>query len=165
MSSSIKLSFKKGGRKPNVLTIARSNGTTTYVKFKPPMELHDLAHYAVEKVIAKPVGFYWMIDQGFVPGDFEKARHLRPAGLNQLIEDPDNLAIEFIVNQLMIEALNSGPSADFIQLLDESMAEKGANKYTFDLTPNMIDQMRQLYVEVLQQWQLTLESQTLELHI
>ena len=165
MSRSVTLSFKKGGRKPNVLTITRSDGSTTYVKFKPPLELHDLAHYAVEKILDKPAGFYWLIDQGYIPSDFEKANNQRPPGLNKLIEEPDNLAVEYIVNQLMVETLNSGNSSDFIQILDGSMVEKGASKYTFDLTTDKVENMRQLYFEVLQKWRLTKDSDTLVLDL
>ena len=68
----MKIEFKKGLiNKPNVLSITRSNGTTSWCKLQPGLEDHDLAHFAVESVMGYKKGFYGLIDGGIEVKDFE----------------------------------------------------------------------------------------------
>ena len=80
----VHISFKKGGQKPASSIIKRNDGTEVFIRYRPSVIYHDLAHLAIESTLMLPVGFYWLINLGLQPSDFElkKIAHNRCLPLN-----------------------------------------------------------------------------------
>ncbi len=99
-----------------VLTLTRSDGTTTWSKIPPGLEYHDLAHYAVESVLHLKNSFYGMIETGVEISDFED-KDKTPELL------PEALVTEHLVNLLQTEVMNQGSKLDLITMLSEILEE------------------------------------------
>ena len=53
------------GRRTDVLTCTRDDGTVTWTHERPGFVLHDLAHYAVEAELGYALGFYGLVAHGW----------------------------------------------------------------------------------------------------
>src|SRR6266542_4285718 len=53
------------GKKGDVLTCLRDDGTTTWMAERPGFVYHDLAHYAVETVFGWRIGFFGLVESGW----------------------------------------------------------------------------------------------------
>lgn len=53
------------GKRADVLTCTRDNGTVTWMHERPGFVLHDLAHYAVETGFGYALGFFGLVAQGW----------------------------------------------------------------------------------------------------
>ena len=146
--------FKKGGDKPDSAIIKRFDDTEVFIQYKPNLVFHDLAHYAIESTLSIRAGFFWLINKGLTSGDFELPKEQRPSLLTESLKNPDHVAIEFITNQLMVEATNSGRIDNFIELLRESMSDKGAAKYSFRFDDIILEDIRELYSTILAGWRM-----------
>ena len=149
----IDIIFTKGGEKPSSALMKRFDGSEVFVQYKnDALALHDLAHFAVESALMIRAGFYWLINSGLQPSDFELPKDQQPPLLQSALKDPDNIAIEYIVNQILVETTNSGPIDNFIEVLDQGMVQNGAAKYTFPLTDVIIEDIRELFTIMYEAW-------------
>lgn len=153
-SEFVRVIFKKGGDKPDSAILQRFDGSEVFIQYKPGLVFHDLAHFAIESTLSIRAGFFWLVNQGLTSEDFELPKDQRPTLLTEAMKNPDHVAIEFITNQLMIEATNSGPMEDFIELLQEGMAERQAANYSFRFDDVVLDDIRQLYSTILEGWRM-----------
>ena len=78
------------GKKGDVLTCVREDGTTTWMRERPGFVAHDLAHYAVETEFGYDTGFFGLVAHGWELGtaDFgrdprSKERYPWPGGEQQ----------------------------------------------------------------------------------
>lgn len=153
-SEYINITFTKGGDKPDSAKIKRFDGTELFIQYQPSRIYHDLAHYAIESALMVRAGFFWMLNLGLQPSDFELPNDKRPDQLTQALTDPNHIAIEFIANQLMSE-INDGTTYDnFIELLDAGMAQNGAAKYTFRFDDVILQDIRELYKLIYDSWKM-----------
>ena len=162
----LRLQFKKQKDGSAVLTCFRTDGTSTFTKIRPGLEVHDLAHYVVETALGFKKAFYGLINQGYTVPDFELPRGQRPIALIPENLPTESLQTEFIVNQLQIELYNSGKQQDFIPLLQQAMANRNVAFPTV-LTSDKVPAMRQELSALVSRW-LALpagESMTLEMEV
>lgn len=153
-SKHINITFTKGGEKPDSAHITRYDKTELLIQYKPHMILHDLAHYAIESALMIKAGFFWMINCGLEPSDFELPKEKRPDILVKAFDDPNHVAIEYIANQLMSEVSDGALYDNFIPMLDDSMAQNGAAKYTFRFDDVILEDIRNLYSVILEGWRM-----------
>ena len=66
----LKITLKKPTEKSSVLTITCSDGSITWSKLHKSLETHDLAHYAVEKILVFEYAFYSIINKCYNVSDF-----------------------------------------------------------------------------------------------
>lgn len=156
----IHIVFTKGGEKPDSAKITRFDGTELLIQYKPNMIYHDLAHYAIESALMERAGFFWMINSGLVPSDFELPKDERPATLTTAMHDPNHVAIEYIANQLLSEKNDGAPYDNFIELLDQGMAQNGAASYTFRFDDVILEDIRELYDLIIEGWKMFPEGKT-----
>ena len=71
------------GKRNDVLTCRRDDGTTTWMAERPGFVAHDLGHYAVETVFGYRLGFFGLVAQGWElsAADFGRDRGRRPLPL------------------------------------------------------------------------------------
>lgn len=148
--------FKKMIKKPTVLSITRSDGTTTWSKLHRGLETHDLAHYAVESTLQFDNAFYGLINKGFSVADFELPKEQRPEGVRPENLHENAISTEHIVNLLEVEFRNSGFNANFLEDLSEILKKK-ALSYPKLLNPKSLNQIRTTYRDLVNQW-LSLEE-------
>lgn len=156
------IQFIKGdSTKRSTISCIRADGSSTFTHLHPGMEMHDLAHYAVETVLGFEQGFFGLLRQGYHITDFERARDQRIEALM-----PSNLPIqsiqaEYLVNQLMTE-LNSGRITDFIDLLRSTLLQKNI-PFPETLREQSLLKIRSLLQELIQKWNQVPVREKLEL--
>lgn len=158
----LRLQFKKQKDQSAVLTLHRTDGSSTFTKIRPGLEVHDLAHYVVETVLEFKEAFYGLIDQGYTVPDFEKPRDQRPLALIPENLPKESLQTEFIVNQLQVELFNSGEQEEFLDLLEQAMSTRGLN-IPANLTTDKLSIMREQLRSLVKQWRELNVGNTLEL--
>ncbi len=118
------IKFRKGIDKPGTLTCVRPDGSTTWTKLHPGIEMHDFAHFVVETELGFPNAFYGIVAKGFDIGDFELPREQRPVALKPVNLPVEALQTEHIVNLLQTRFPNSNQDLDFITTLKNILTEK-----------------------------------------
>lgn len=158
------LQFKKQKDQSAVLTLHRTDGTSTFTKIRPGLEVHDLAHYVVETTLDFKEAFYGLVNQGYTVPDFEKPRDQRPVALFPENLPEESLQTEFIVNQLQIELFNSGEQEEFLALLEQAMSARGL-AFPTHLTTDKLSVMREQLKTLVKQWRELRVGETLELNM
>ena len=160
----LRLQFRKQKDGSAVLTCFRTDGTSTFTKIRPGLEVHDLAHYVVETALGFKEAFYGLINQGYTVPDFELPRDQRPTALIPENLPVDSLQTEFIVNQLQIELYNSGEQQDFIPLLQQAMANRDL-AFPAILTLEKVPAMRQELSALVTRWQMLPAGEVIDLEM
>jgi len=112
------IQFRRKSEKELLLIITRTDGTETWSQIHPGLILHDIAHYAVEKVLEFKNGFFGIIDSGVEIEDFEshESRNKIPILTTLPIEA---IQTEHIVNLLQIEYLQKTEQQSFMKTLQD----------------------------------------------
>ncbi len=160
----LRLQFKKQKDGSAVLTCFRTDGTSTFTKIRPGLEVHDLAHYVVETALGFKEAFYGLINQGYRVPDFELPRNQRPAALIPENLPLESLQTEFIVNQLQIELYNSGEQQAFIPLLQQAMANRNLD-FPEVLTSDKVPAMREELRALVSRWQALPTGEAIDLEM
>lgn len=160
----LRLQFKKQKDESAVLTCFRTDGTSTFTKIRPGLEVHDLAHYVVETTLGFKEAFFGLINQGYTVPDFELPRDRRPTALVPENLPIESLQTEFIVNQLQVELYNSGEQQAFIPLLQQAMANRGLAFPTI-LTSDKVPAMRLELRALVSKWQALPTGEVLNLEM
>ena len=154
--------LKKMISKPSVLTITRSDGTTTWSKLHRGLETHDLAHYAVESTLQFDNAFYGLINSGFTVADFELPKEQRPKEVQPEHLHENALITEHIVNLLEVEFRNSGFNTNFLEDLYEIL-KKNTLSFPKLLNSESLNQIRTTYHNLVNQWLNLEEGQELRI--
>ena len=157
------LQFRKGDNKPSTLTCVRPDGSRTWTRLHPGIEIHDFAHYAVESELRFRNAFYGTIAKGFDIGDFEIQREQRPVELL-----PHNLSLEahqteHIVNLLQIHHGNPSKDFDFIDTLKDILEDKEID-FPEALNEERLDKVFNRLTELLRDWENLRPGESLELN-
>jgi hypothetical protein len=155
--------LKKMIVKPSVLTITRSDGTTTWSKLHRGLETHDLAHFAVESTLQFNNAFYGLINRGLTVADFELPKDQRPKEVQPEYLHENALITEHIVNLLEVEFRNSGFNANFLENLTEILA-KNALSFPKLLNAESLNKIRMTYHNLVNQWLILEEGQELSVN-
>jgi len=158
----LKISLKKSTGKPSVLTITRSDGSTTWSKLHRGLETHDLAHYAVEKTLRFEHAFYSIIDKGYNVCDFELPKAKRPFDVRPENLHAEAIITEHIVNLLEIELLNTGLNAKFITDLKQILAENNL-PFPEQLDAETLEKVRTQYHNLTNQWLVLEHNETMHI--
>ncbi|MFP2997708.1 hypothetical protein ABN763_17485 [Spongiivirga sp. MCCC 1A20706] len=126
--------FKKSKDK-STLHCIRNDGSTTWTTIHKGMEIHDLAHFAVEITLGYKNAFYGLLNEGFTIQDFGLSREKRPKKLLPKNLPKEALQTEHIVNLLQIQYQNKPIDFDIISALKPILTE---NQLPF---PSNLDQL------------------------
>ncbi len=158
------IQLKKRISKPSILTCIRDDQSTTWSKLHKGIETHDLAHYAVEKIMGFTKAFYGILNEGYEIADFELPKDKRPEKLQPKNLDVSAIQTEHIVNLLQTEFLNSGEDSNFINSLRTILKDDGI-PFPEDFDTNKLNQIRKLYSELLFKWGSLGDNEQLELSL
>jgi len=154
------ITLKKMIAKPSILTIVRSDGSSTWSKLYPGLETHDIAHYAVESTLNFTKAFYGIINEGYNIRDFELPKEQRPIAVRTENLHPEAQITEHIVNLLEVELLNSGYNNNFIEELD-SILKTNNLAFPHNLNDDTLNEIRKVYYNLYNQWLILTEGQEL----
>jgi hypothetical protein len=159
------LQLKKGKGKPSTLTCIRADGSSTWTKLQRGMEMHDLAHYAVESELEFRDAFYGIVNRGFQVGDFELPRDRRPRELIPANLPVEAIQTEHIVNLLQIEYFNTGAEdPDFLANL-ANILEQYDLPFPEELDEAALQRIRKTYHDLVSRWMMLPPGEMLELEM
>ena len=156
------IQFKKYDAKPSTLTCIRKDGSKTWVKMHQGFEAHDLAHFAVEKVLKFDDAFYGMLAKGFNIEDFEAPKNLRPQAVRPENLSNEALVTEHLVNLLMSIEQSQDSSYNILHGLQDILNE---NNLTFpeELNHESLYLIKKKFDQLLNDWKGTKNDEILEL--
>ena len=136
----MKIQFKKEAHKPSTLTCIRDDGSKTWTKLNPAIEIHDLAHYVVETELAFNNAFYGLLKKGYAIQDFELPAEQRPEALQPKNLSEEALQTEHIVNLIQVHFDHKIDPHDFLTTLKTILRN---NRLSF---PKALDQDKLLTI-------------------
>lgn len=138
---SVSIHIKKRNNAPSVLTVKRPDGTTTFSKLQVNFEIHDIAHYAVEKKLQLKNAFYGLLSQGYQINDFLLPKEERPEALQPQNIPQEALATEHLVNLLTIDFMSTESQMDILKTLESTLIE---NELSF---PEQVDNEKIILIQ------------------
>lgn len=154
----IKLSKYKS--KPTVLSCTREDGSVTWTSVRPGLELHDLAHYVLEKSLGWKDAFYGLLAKGYDISAFERPRDQRPIALLPKNLPQTSLIAEHIVNLLQVGFGNN--NYDFFEAVQSVLQDKGL-PIPPEFNPELAQQVQLQLEELWSRWQRLPAAGSLEL--
>ncbi len=130
---SLSIRIKKGKNSQSTMTVIRKNGTKTYSKLPYNFEIHDIAHFVVEKQLKLTDSFYGLLAQGYQIQDFQLPKEERPKALWPQNIPEEAIIVEHIVNLLTIDYLHTDAKMNLSKELETILKEK---KLFFDKLPD-----------------------------
>lgn len=157
------IQFKKS-TKGVTLTVKRADGTLTWTRLYPGMEVHDLAHYAVEKNLELENAFFGILARGYDIDGFEapkdeRLEELRPANL-----PPESLQTEHLVNLLLTELQYGEALPDFLDQFNTIISQRGLPPMP-RLTASALGAIRCQLTELCTCWRAKKNDEVLELRL
>lgn len=147
----IRLKKSKDPSQASTITITRTDGSSTWAKLHRGMETHDLAHYAVEKVLGFKKAFYSIIEAGYNINDFTLPKEARPTALLTKNLDPEALITEHIVNLLEIERYQQTAPEGFLINL-KMVLTKDELPLPILLDEQSLARIRKMYLGLVEKW-------------
>ena len=120
---SLSIQIKKESGSPSVLMVKRPDGTETYSKIQTDFEIHDIAHYVVEKQLGFKNAFYGLLLRGYQITDFQLPKDKRPKALWPQNMHQEALVTEHFVNLLTIDFMGSEERMNILETLKTILHE------------------------------------------
>ena len=114
----LRIQIKKEYDKPSTLTCTREDSSTTFSKLQANFEIHDIAHFVVEKHLKLKNAFYGLLAQGYQIDDFLIPKQKRPEALQSQNLPPEALFTEHLVNLLTVDYMQSDTKMDIASMLE-----------------------------------------------
>lgn len=148
----LRIQLKKKHQNAVILNCIRSDGSNTYAKLYPNLEIHDIAHYVVEKYLGFTHAFYGLLAQGYEIGDFQLPKEERPAALQPKNLYPEALITEHIVNLLQLDFQHT--SADQMNLFRTigAILKENALPFPRQLNQERLQDIRQELKRLMNDW-------------
>ena len=157
------IEFKKGKQKPSTLTCKRSDGSITWTRMHPGIEVHDFAHYVVESEMGYSDAFFGSILNGYSIQDFELPRAKRPDELLPVNLSQNALVTEHLVNLLQVGLSKSREEFDLLASLTEILTDNNLD-LPGELDKHSLNTIQLRLESLLQKWEDLDEGATIELH-
>lgn len=159
--STLQIQLKKEQFKRNTLHCIRPDGTETWAKIYPGLELHELAHFAIETQLQIPDAFYGLLIEGYHISDFELPRDQRPKGLQPQHLPIGALQTEHMVNLMQSQFQEFHPQG-YIDLLKTILGESDL-PFPEALDLNAISSIHEHLQALLIQWKNIKPGEVMEL--
>ena len=153
----MKIIFKKHDHDNHSLQCIRNDHSTSWMNGNNFFILHDLMHYAVEKILQLKKGFYGIVNSGIDMRDFELPKEQRKFQMTE-----EALFSESVVNLLTIE-YNQGNFEAFNAVLGDTYQ---INNYSFScrsITENEHKEIQNSFHKLITKWNTLNHNQILEL--
>lgn len=158
----LQINIKREFNKPSTLKCVRKDGSITYSKIQIDFEIHDIAHFVVEKQLELKKAFYGLLAQGYQIDDFMLPKEERPEALQPQNLPAEALATEHLVNLLTIDFMQTGGEMDIPKTLNDILEENGLS-FPEKVTAEKIISMKKELALLMTQWNALQGNQTLEM--
>ena len=159
---SFRIEIKKEVNKTSTLKCIRNDGSITYSKIQVDFEIHDIAHYVVEKQLQLKNAFYGLLAQGYQINDFGLPKDERPEALQSQNLPAEALATEHLVNLLTIDFMQTDVKMDISKSLNEILTENNLS-FPEKVTAEKILLMKKELAVLMVKWKGLQYNQTLEM--
>lgn len=156
--------YLKRGQPSSILTVRRADGSMTWSKLHPGMELHDLAHFVVEESLELEEAFFGLLAEGFAISDFELPKEQRPHRLQTANLPPESIQTEHLINLLMTELQFGSALPDFLAQFESILLQHGLPLMD-QLTLEKLNDIRRLISELRSRWSGVSIGEVLELRL
>ena len=163
LPQSLIISIKRG-QPSSTLTVRRADGSITWSKLHPGMELHDLAHFAVEQSLGLEKAFYGLLAEGFAISDFEMPKEQRPHRLRTANLPAESLQTEHLINLLMTELQYGSELPGFLGQFESILVQHGLPPMD-RLSTEMLNDIRKLIADLRIRWSGVSVGEILELRL
>lgn len=119
----LQIQIKKEPNKPSTLSCTREDGSITYAKLQLDFEIHDIAHFVVERRLQLKNAFYGLLSRGYQINDFMLPKLERPDALQPQNLLPEALATEHLINLLTIDFMHPDHEMDVFNTLEDILKE------------------------------------------
>jgi len=147
----MQIQLKKFTTKPSVMTCIRSDGSSTWHKIYPGLEMHDIGHFVVESQLAFYQAFFGLVDQGYEAADFELPQDKKPEALKGANLPLEAIQTEHIVNLLQTELSDTSANPQFLQMLGD-IFKKEELPFPNQLDEAQLTHIRKRYRKLLDEW-------------
>ncbi|MEP6700297.1 MAG: hypothetical protein ABJA85_03240 [Bacteroidota bacterium] len=151
----MEISFTKNSGKSHIISCRRNDGTVTWMQNSSFFITHDLCHYALETKLGLKKAFYGMLAAGTDINDFELPKDQRTFQLTE-----EAILAEQMVNLLTIE-YSQGRIENFVSMLNEICHRDTNLSKLPDIKTETLDEIRNLYNGLMNQWVLLPEEETM----
>jgi len=158
----LKIRIKKENHKSSTLTCIREDGSITYSKIQGDFEIHDIAHYVVEKQLQLKNAFYGLLSQGYQINDFMLPKDERPQALKPQNLPSEALSTEHLVNLLTIDFMGNGGEMDIAKTLISILQEKGLS-FPHEVNSKKVISMQKELIDLMDKWNGLQSSEALEM--
>jgi len=159
----LKIEISKEFEKPSVLTCSREDGTITYAKLHPNLEIHDIAHFVVETNLKFSNAFYGLLAQGYSISDFQLPKDKRPKELQPKNLAPEALITEHIVNILQTKYAQGKQETDYLSITATILKERKLS-FPASFTAKKFEEMYYQLEDLMIQWEALSFNQKLVLN-
>lgn len=146
----MRIRFKKGKNKADVLHCSRPDGTDTWARIANGMMVHELIHWAVEKELKYHNAFYGLLAKGYDITDFERSFSSKPLELKGKNLPPEAIWSEHIVHMFTVEHFGGTELEDISVQIDQNI--KASGHKGLEISPSDIDVIRQTIGLILGEW-------------
>ncbi len=149
--TSLSIHIKKGDNRQSTISVIRRDGTKTYSKIPDDFEVHDIAHYVVEKQLEFSNSFYGLLAQGHQIQDFQLSKEKRPDTLWPQNIPKEALTTEHLVNLVTIDFMGSRGQMDVLENLRAILKENNL-VYPKELNREKLESIRKELFELMEKW-------------
>jgi hypothetical protein len=142
----MKVQFRKGKDKKDVLSIVREDGSQSWQHQQPGIPVHDLTHFVVESTLGLKNSFYGLLSQGW------DITRLTDKDVRSILP-PEGLWTELIVGLVQTERLSPQPLSveEFNEMLESSKRDFSL-KYERRLTEEELSRIRAEFWSLYIRW-------------
>ncbi len=149
----LSIELVKKSQKSSILRCTREDGSITFAKLYPTLEIHDIAHYVVEQQLRFSNAFYGLLGKGYDIADFSLPRDTRPTALLPKNLPEEALVTEHLVNLLQTAYFQPTPIADILDNLAQILLEKQL-QFPRKITQKTLHEMTNALKSFMRQWTL-----------
>ena len=152
----MEISFTKRENNDHIISCKREDGSVTWNHNSPFFITHDICHYALETTLQFKEAFYGLVAAGTDIKEFDLPRDKRTVQLTD-----EAIFAEQMVNLLTIEN-SQGIMENFMVTIND-VCIKGGIKEMPEMTEDQLQEIRNLYRQLMNQWNLLLPEETMTL--
>ncbi len=146
----MKILFKKGKNKEDVLHCCRADGTDTWAKIADGMMVHELIHWAVEKELDYHSAFYGLLAKGYDITDFERSSASKPLELKGRHLPAEAIWSEHIVHMFTLEFFEGSELENISTEIDHNIRSSGHKGPV--ISQSDLDSIRKTMQAILSEW-------------
>lgn len=156
----MRVQFKKGKNREDVLHCSRPDGTNTWAKIADGMMVHELIHLAVEKELDYQNAFYGLLAKGYDISDFEKSSASKPWELKGKNLPPEAIWSEHIVHMFTLEYFEGSKLQDIGAQINHNIKASGYQGLLISQTN--VQNIRKTIQVLLKEWDMLPTGQAIE---